>query len=317
MAESMADVMTETMAEPANASQVAEIRFIQRHSTVTRIVHCTVAVACVWLMISGLFVFIPALAEAMPGVTRFMKISHRVVGCIFIIMPILGAVASPQGLVKFFGKYFKRWTPEDVEFLQKFVPYMLMPKKVHMPDQDEVKSGQRIADGMLIIGGVMMAVSGLGLWLGPTVFNLSAGTLAVMRFLHDLFFLVLVVFVVAHVFLGAGIFQPYRGGTVKTMFGNGQVSEANALYHWGFWAREELEEGTNVVVKKVPAADRKRISSKASLGPAPAEAAPEALAEDEAAEGVELAEVVAAEGAEATEAAEGVEAAAAAAAEGA
>lgn len=248
---------------------MAEVRFIKRHSILTRVVHGTVAVSCVWLMISGLFVFIDPLAAAMPEVARFMKATHRIVGCIFIIMPIFGAIGSPTGLKKFFGKYFTKWTPEDVEFLKKFVPYMLQPKKVHMPDQDEVKSGQRFADGMLILGGVMMAVSGLVLWLGTTVCPVSSGTLVLMRFIHDLFFLVLVVFVVAHVFLGAGIFQPYRGGTIKTMFGNGQVSEANALYHWGFWAREELEEGTNVVVKHVASEEeRRRVSSKAS-GPMP------------------------------------------------
>ena len=250
---------------------MAEVRFIQRHSIVTRIAHCTVAVACVWLAISGLFVFIPALAEASPDLARFMKISHRVVGCIFIIAPIFGAIASPKGVVAFFKKYFTKWTPEDVEFMKKFVPYMLNAKKVHMPDQDEVKSGQRIADGMLVIGGLCMAVSGLVLWLGTSILPASSGLLTFMRFVHDLFFLVMVVFVIAHIFLGAGIFQPYRGGTIKTMFGNGQVSEANALYHWGFWAREELEDGENIVVKKVPEADRKRISSKASLGDAPVE----------------------------------------------
>ncbi|MBO4352768.1 MAG: cytochrome b/b6 domain-containing protein [Eggerthellaceae bacterium] len=245
---------------------MAEVRFIQRHSTLTRIVHCTIAVACVWLMISGLFVFVPQIAAANPELTRVMKISHRVVGAIFIIMPIFGAVGSPRGVISFFKKYMCRWTPEDVEFLKKFVPYMLMPKKVHMPDQDEVKSGQRFADGALVIGGALMAISGLFLWLGASVTPVSAGTLTVMRFIHDLFFLVLVVFVVAHVFLGGGIFQPYRGGTIKLMFGNGQVSEANALYHWGFWAREEIEKGTNVVIKKVPEEERKLISSKASLG---------------------------------------------------
>lgn len=245
---------------------MAEVRFIQRHSLLTRIVHDTVAISCVWLMISGLFVFVPQLAAANPDLTRFMKVTHRVVGVIFIIMPIFGAVGSPGGVIAFFKKYLCKWTKEDFEFLKKFVPYMLMPKKVHMPDQDEVKSGQRFADGALIISGILMAVSGLFLWLGSTIAPVSAGTLAVMRFIHDLFFLVLVVFVVAHVFLGGGIFQPYRGGTIKLMFGNGQVSEANALYHWGFWAREELEDGKNVVVKKVPDEERKKVSSKASLG---------------------------------------------------
>jgi formate dehydrogenase subunit gamma len=33
----------------------------------------------------------------------------------------------------------------------------------------------------------------------------------------------------------------------KVMFGNGLISESDALYHWGHWAREELENGENCV----------------------------------------------------------------------
>ena len=229
---------------------MATKRFIQRHTLQTRITHGLVMGSCVWLMISGLFVFIPPLAAAAPGVAQFMRVSHRIVGCIFILAPLVSAISAPGGFKAFLAKYFKKWTKEDFEFIKKFVPYMLGPKRVHMPDQDEVKSGQRIADGMLILGGIMMAISGVVLWLGTSVFHASAGTLTVMRFVHDLFFLVLVVFVVAHAYLGAGIFQPYRG-TRKLMFGNGQVAESDALYHWGFWAREELEKGEHVVKREV------------------------------------------------------------------
>ena len=55
-------------------------------------------------------------------------------------------------------------------------------------------------------------------------------------------------FGLAHIFLGAGIFQPYRG-TAKLMFGDGTVSESDALYHWGHWARKEIASGKNVVEK--------------------------------------------------------------------
>ena len=76
-----------------------EVRFIQRHSLLTRIVHGSVAGSCVLLMITGLFVFVPPLAAANPDLTRIMKVGHRVLGVIFIVMPIFGAMtftASPR-----------------------------------------------------------------------------------------------------------------------------------------------------------------------------------------------------------------------------
>ena len=34
------------------------------------------------------------------------------------------------------------------------------------------------------------------------------------------------------------------------MFGDGTVSESDALYHWGHWARQEIASGENVIEKK-------------------------------------------------------------------
>jgi formate dehydrogenase subunit gamma len=217
-------------------------RVIPRHSKQTRFTHGVVAIACIWLAISGLFVFVPALANAFPGVSQAMRVSHRIVGAIFILVPVISAITAPQGFKAFCKKYFKKWTPEDFEFMKKFVPYMLGPKKVHMPDQDEVKSGQAVADGFMILCGLLMAVSGVVLWLGTSVWHAGAGVIMVMRLLHDLGFILLIVFGLAHIYLGAGVFQPYRG-MARVMWKDGKIPESDALYHWGFWARKEIEEG--------------------------------------------------------------------------
>ena len=100
---------------------------------------------------------------------------------------------------------------------------------------------------MLWVAGALMGITGLILVAGSTIVDLGTGY-GVVLFLHDLGFLLIAVFGLAHIFLGGGIFQPYRG-TYKLMFGNGLVSEADALYHWGHWARKEIASGKNVVEK--------------------------------------------------------------------
>lgn len=228
---------------------MAKERYIQRHSLQARVTHDSFVICCIWLMISGLFVFVPALNGAVGAdVAQGMRVSHRVVGCLLIAIPLVSALSAPKGFKAFKDKYLCKWDADDKEWMKKFIPYMLGPKKVHMPDADEVKSGQRVADGLLMVSAFFMAVSGLVLWLGG-VFGASAGVLSAMRFVHDLFFLILVVFVIAHVYLGLGVFQPYRR-TKQLMWGNGQVSESDALYHWGKWARTEIEKGDKVVVKE-------------------------------------------------------------------
>lgn len=224
--------------------------YIKRHSLQARITHDVTVIACILLVISGLFVFVPPLAQlAGANVVFCIRMSHRVLGIIFVVVPIVSAILAPKGAWHIFKEdFFTKWDKDDKKWILLFFPYLFLAKWLHMPDQHQNKSGQRFADGMLLIVSILMAITGVVLLLGTTVFDLSAGAHAVWLLLHDIGFFLICVFGMAHIFLGAGIFQPYRG-CAKLMFGNGQVSESDALYHWGHWAREELESGENLVRK--------------------------------------------------------------------
>lgn len=224
-------------------------RFIKRHSKQARITHGVTIVACILLCVSGLFVFVPALAQAAGQQAVFaIRMAHRVIGVVFVAVPLISALAAPKGVAHIFKNLFARWTSDDRKWMILFFPYLFMAKWIHMPDQDEVKSGQRFADGMLWLSGAVMGVTGVLLLLGSTVLDFGPAAHGALLVAHDIGFLLIAVFGLAHIFLGAGIFQPYRG-TARLMFGDGMVSESDALYHWGHWARKELESGENVVEK--------------------------------------------------------------------
>lgn len=224
-------------------------RYIKRHSLQARITHGVTISCCIYLCISGLFVFVPALAQAVGSDIVFaIRMSHRVIGCIFVAVPVVSAIMAPKGVKHIFKNLFAKWNTDDKKWMILFLPYLFTAKWVHMPDQDEVKSGQRVADGALWFSGALMAITGLVLLLGTTVFGMPAWLHTFMLFLHDLGFLLIAVFALAHIFLGTGLFQPYRR-TAGLMFGDGYVSESDALYHWGHWAREELKKGENVIRK--------------------------------------------------------------------
>lgn len=224
-------------------------RYIRRHSKQARWTHGITIIACILLAISGLFVFVPALAAAAGADAVFaIRMSHRVLGVIFVLVPLISAIMAPKGVKHIFKNLFDRWDSDDKKWMMLFFPYLFMAKWIHMPDQREVKSGQRFADGMLWFSGALMGITGVILLLGTTVIDVG-GAYGVALFLHDIGFLLIAVFGLAHIFLGAGIFQPYRG-TAKLMFGDGTVSESDALYHWGHWARQEIASGENVIEKK-------------------------------------------------------------------
>ncbi len=221
---------------------------IQRHSLLARVTHGVVAISCILLCISGAFVFAPPLAALIGSQAVFaIRMSHRVLGCIFILMPLFSMIRAPKGawhIVK--EDFLSKWDSDDKKWMMLFMPYLFLARWLHMPDQHLNKSGQRFADGMLIILCLLMAVTGVALTLGTTVIEMSAEAHAIWILLHDIGFFLIVVFGMAHIFLGGGIFQPYKG-CYKLMFGPGTVSTSDALYHWGHWAREEIESGKNLV----------------------------------------------------------------------
>ena len=225
-------------------------RYIQRTSLQARITHASVVIMCAWLAISGLFVFVPALGSLIGAQATFaMRMSHRVIGVLFVVVPLVSAILAPKCVGHIGFNLFHPWNKDDWIWLLKFIPYLLCCRHVHMPDQDYTKSGQRFADGMLWLCCFAMVISGGALLLGDTVLPMSAGLMMVWHFLHDLFFLLICVFGFAHAYIGGGLFEPYKG-CARIMWGDGKVSESDALYHWGKYARREIADGRNVYVLK-------------------------------------------------------------------
>ena len=221
-------------------------RRVKRHGKMARVTHGTCAICCGLLAISGLFTFIPPLtAWAGQDVVFACRMAHRVFGTIFIAMPLISLFMYPKKALHIWKNLVHSWDSDDKKWMMLFMPYLFMAKWVHMPDQSETKSGQRFADGMIWILGLLMACSGVLLALGTSLIDWG-GLYRVWLFLHDLGFCGFAVFGMAHIFLGAGIFQPYRG-MHRVMWGDGTVSEPDVMYHWGHWGREVFTTGEEVV----------------------------------------------------------------------
>ena len=132
-------------------------KYIVRHSKQARLTHGIMVIACILLAISGLFVFVPQLAQAVGADTVFViRMSHRVLGFIFVLVPLISAIMAPKGVAHIFKNLFAKWNSDDKKWMLLFFPYLFMAKWIHMPDQDEVKSGQRFADGMLWVAGAQL-----------------------------------------------------------------------------------------------------------------------------------------------------------------
>src|SRR5450759_3899220 len=173
-------------------------RYIQRHSLFARIVHGTVAVSCMLLILSGVVVFVPAVAQAVGiGVVQFVRVLHRIFAVSFVAAPLIGLIVAPKGFVHIIKNLTAKWDADDKKFMSLFAKYMFSPKTTHMPPQHEVKSGQRLADAALILASIGIALSGVVLWAGsyvsPLVFQISL-------LIHDICFFGIALIMLAHVY---------------------------------------------------------------------------------------------------------------------
>ncbi len=220
------------------------MRYIQRQSGLARSVHWLHTLATLALFITGILIYVPSIANAIAlGTMEVARLVHRGGALIFLGIPILAMLIQPRAAAHKFKEYFKPWTAEDKEFMKKFLPYLFNPKKVHMPEQGKYKSGQILADGLVIVFALLIGISGAFLWAAN---SFSPELIRWMYLLHDVSMIMMGILLLGHIYLGAGIFKPYRG-TGRLMFGDGKVSEADARYHWGKWADEEITSGEHVV----------------------------------------------------------------------
>ena len=91
-------------------------RRIQRKSKQARITHDVTIISCILLAISGLFVFIPALAQAVGNDVVFVaRMAHRVLGVVFVVVPLVSAVLAPKGVAHIFKNLFTGWDSDDKE----------------------------------------------------------------------------------------------------------------------------------------------------------------------------------------------------------
>ena len=221
-------------------------RYILRHDAMKRFWHWTNLASVTVLAITGAVLFIPGLGDGLSQETlKIGQLLHRIFAVVFIVIPLVISVIKPSEFGHSFKHIFTKWDDDDKEFMKKFPKYLFAPSKVHMPKQRAVKSGQRISDGFLFFLMIVIAITGAVMW-GAEFFAVPEWLFSLALLGHDLSFLGMLLILVIHVYLGSGLFKPYRR-LPRLMFGDGLISESDALYHWGHWAEDELKSGENVV----------------------------------------------------------------------
>ncbi len=152
-------------------------------------------------------------------------------------VPIVMILANWSSFTHFIKEIFTWEGRDDTESLKKFPAY-LFNAKTELPPQGKLKGGQKFGDWFILGSSLLIAVSGIVMYFDA---SFPRALVQWMYPLHELSMIVIGVFLLIHIYLGAGIFEPYRG-MGRAMFGDGTVSYNQAEYHWPKWAKEQKSE---------------------------------------------------------------------------
>jgi len=207
---------------------------IVRYRKPTVILHWIHAGAFVTLFLTGLILFVPPLAIlAQDGWTRLL---HRIAAVIFIVAPLIYIPLNWKSSIRGIKDAF-RWSAEDLGWLQAAPRYYFLCDEEAMPPQGHMNTGQKMWWFMVIVFGLIFAISGLIMWFLKGI--VPPGVIQWFIFLHDVAFIATALMFFVHIYMSVvhPLVRPLRTGSWASMT-RGKVSAEYARTHYGKWYEE-------------------------------------------------------------------------------
>jgi len=200
---------------------------IVRHRLASRVIHWSVALFFFVALFSGLPIWTPVFGglASLFGGLHVCRWLHPWAGLLF-------AFAAVVMFVHWWGDM--RLEGRDREWLRPRRIAAYMKNEDPDPDTGKYNGGQKLFFFAVGLGVIGLVVSGLVLWF-PVILGRGVGEAAVL--LHDLTFILFVVAIILHVYLGTAA-EP---GTFHSMT-RGTVSRPWARLHHPRWYREVSRE---------------------------------------------------------------------------
>jgi formate dehydrogenase subunit gamma len=203
---------------------------IEKHRRPVRILHWVHAGAFIILFLTGLVLFMPALAFLAED--RWTHLIHRIAAVIFVVIPVLYLIINPAAAGRGLKQAFT-WGAADLGWLKAAPRYYLFGDEKAMPPQDSMNSGQKMWWFITVVFGFLFVITGLVMWFWKT--EAPASVLRWMVFVHDVAFIVTGAMLFLHIYLA--VFHPVMTEAWKSM-ASGKISVEYAKMHHGKWYEE-------------------------------------------------------------------------------
>jgi formate dehydrogenase subunit gamma len=200
-------------------------------STAQRFVHWLIVVAFSLLVLTGMVLYVPQLLPLARGAAgRLFRLLHRWGVFLSALAALAYIVFDLDGLLASMKRIFT-WGKDDLGWLKAAPAYYFLGDESNMPRQDKFNSGQKLWYLMVVIGGLVLFVTGLLMWFGKGY--VPAWTFQWSVFLHDLFAIAMSAFFLVHFYLAVA--HPLmRAGLDAIRFGffpEEYVRHHHAKYH--------------------------------------------------------------------------------------
>ena len=204
-----------------------EERVVERFKKRTVWFHWIHTAAFLVLLITGAMLFLPGLgAPAAGGITRSI---HRIAVVVFIGAPIVYFFLNPKMTLHFIKETFT-WGKDDLQWVCRAPDYYFGGVEEKMPPQGHVNTGQKMWQLIVLITGVLFLISGILMWFFKD--SLSPGVFQWSVIVHDVAFIVALLMLLVHVYLG--VIHPRMTESLRSMW-DGKISGTYARNHYGRW----------------------------------------------------------------------------------
>jgi len=196
---------------------------ILRHSVGERVTHWAVAIAFVFLFLSGLAFFHPIFfwISALFGGGPFMRWLHPFAGVVLAVLFFWYAARIAKD---------NRWLPTDEEWSKNMWAYM--QKKFEPQETHKYNAGQKMMYWSMVPILAVLLVSGIVLWQPWFAPAFAPGLRRVAGLLHAVASFVMFVGIGVHVYAAY-----WTRGAIRSMV-RGTVSARWARFHHPAWYRE-------------------------------------------------------------------------------
>ena len=203
---------------------------IVRFTAAERVFHWAYAAAFVVLALTGAFLYVPWLPFSMAEAGETSRLLHRVFAVVLLASPLLLLVFSPRHFLADVREALT-WTRDDVRYLWvSLTRYYWTGDLTGLPPQGKFTAGQKANIAMQIGTFLVMAATGLLLWLGRGIVPVEVLRWSVI--LHGLAAVLASCFVIVHVYMTTAL--PMTKEAIASMV-LGTIDEQYVREHHPRW----------------------------------------------------------------------------------